>query len=95
MTKLKPKQVALVLQETGAVISHSALCLGVSRTALYKFLEKHPEVNSLRREIEDNQIDTAEFHIAQSIRAGDLGTIRWYLARKGKARGYSSRHELT
>lgn len=95
MTKLKPKQVALALQATGAVISHSALSLGVSRTALYKFLEKHPELNSLRREIEDNQLDTAEFHIAQSIRAGDLSTIRWYLERKGKARGYSCRHELT
>ncbi|MBF0678421.1 MAG: hypothetical protein IR164_05705 [Devosia sp.] len=95
MAKLEPEQVAVALQETGAIIMDTAGRLGVSRTALYKFLERHPELKRLRTEIEDGQIDVAELHIVEAIKAGEMSTIRWYLERKGKARGFSTRQEVT
>lgn len=93
--KLKAKDVALALNETGAIVFDAAGKLGVSRTALYKFLEAHPELKELRAEIEEELIDAAESHIVKAILAGDMKTVRWYMERKGKNRGYNTRVEQT
>lgn len=95
MTKLTEERVALALHETGAIIADAAQKLGVSRVALYRFIKKHSAMQDLRLEIENETIDLAEYHIVQAILAGDMKTIRWYLERKGRHRGYVTRSEQT
>jgi hypothetical protein len=58
-------------------------------------MQKHPELQDLRTEVEEELLDVAEFYIVQAIRAGDMKVIRWYLERKAKERGYSLRLEQT
>lgn len=95
MTKLTEERVAFALRETGAIVSEASRMLGVSRTALYRFLQNHHESSALRLEIDEELIDLAEAHIVKAIYAGDMKTVLWYLERKGKDRGYVNRQENT
>lgn len=95
MTILTEERVALALRDTGAIIANAAEKLGVSRLALYRFMKKHPAMQNLRLEIENETIDLAEYRVVQAILAGDLKTTRWYLERKGRGRGYVTRQEQT
>ena len=95
MVRLTEERVAEALRETGAIVSETSRKLGVSRTALYKFLQNHNGLLALRLEIEEELMDLAEAHIAKAIYSGDMKTVRWYLERKAKDRGYITRQETT
>jgi hypothetical protein len=41
-------------------------------------------------EVEDELLDVAEGHIARLVREGDRATVMWFLARKGRSRGYGA-----
>lgn len=93
--KLTPEAVADALPATGAILSDTAKVLGVTRQALFHFLEKHPELQALRADVEEEMLDVAESWVVAAIKAGDQKMIRWYLDRKGKSRGYTVRVEST
>ena len=93
--RLTKGRVAQALNATGAIVADTTGVLGVSRQALYKFMERHPDLRVLRTEIEEELLDIAESNVIAAIRAGDMKTVRWFLERKGKDRGYSTRQETT
>ena len=95
MARLTKASVEKALLEHAGILSKAAEALGVSRQAVYNFIEKNPELEDVRAEATEMLIDVAEGHMKTAIAAGDLKTIRWYLERQGKNRGYNTRSELT
>ncbi|TIP29395.1 MAG: hypothetical protein E5X67_07260 [Mesorhizobium sp.] len=92
--KLTQERVAKALTKTGAMVAETAKLLGVSRQSLYLFLQRYPELQQLRTEIEDEMLDEAEGHLATAVRNGDLDACMYYLSTKGKNRGFTTSVEI-
>lgn len=92
--RLTQDRVAKALTKSGAVIADAAAILGVTPQAVYQFMGKHPELQQLRSEIEDEMLDRAEAHLADAVIAGDLDACRYLLDRRGKSRGFTTRIEI-
>jgi len=67
----------------------------MSRQGVYNWLARHPELEEVRKEAEDSLLDIAEGHVHTFVVNGDAKMIRWFLDRKGKDRGYTTRVEST
>ena len=93
--RLTVENVKAAMIEHSGILLKAAEMLGCSRTAIYNFIEKHPEIEDVRREATERLIDVAEGHLKTVIMAGDMKSIRWYLERQGKNRGYTTRTETT
>lgn len=76
------------------ILSTIADRLGVSRPTVYKFTATHPEKTAeiLKAESE-RTLDHVETKLYDSINEGDVGSVKWYLSRKGASRGYSEKVE--
>jgi len=95
VARLTKDNVAKALAAHHGILSQAAQALGVSRVAIYKFIEKNPELNEVRAEATETLIDVAEGQLAKSLNDGDMKSVRWYLERQGKNRGYTTRVEQT
>ena len=62
--------------------------LGVSRGTLEIWLKKVPELVELIDHEREGTLDKAEENIKNKIEEGDIETSKWFLARKGRVRGY-------
>lgn len=95
MSKLNYDKVKLALETHNGIISYAAKACGVSRVTIYKFLDKHPELKEVREQATEELIDVAERYVQDAVEEKDMKTIRWFLERKGKERGYVTRQEQT
>jgi len=95
MAKLTVSKVEKALLEHNGILTKAAEALQCSRTALYKFIDNNPELEDIRAEATERLLDVAEGHLASAVNGGDMKTIRWYLERQGKNRGYTTRTEQT
>lgn len=95
MARLTKDNVAKALAAHHGILSKAAEALGVTRAGLYKFMERNPDLEEVRKEATETLIDVAEGHLATALQGGDLKSIRWYLERQGKNRGYTTRVEST
>lgn len=78
---IRVTDVRAALEHTHGIVSDIALAIGVSRQALYKWLEKHPElmdeIKSSRRILRDK----AASHLVQNIENNDQRAIEYVLDR--------------
>jgi len=79
----------------GGLHTYAAKYLGVDRSTLWRYLNKHPEVRKEIEEMEEELLDYAERKLLEKIQKGNLGAILFYLKCKGKKRGYIERQEIT
>ncbi|QJD54383.1 DNA-binding protein [Aminobacter phage Erebus] len=93
--KLSIKKVTEALMLHSGIILKTAEACGVTRKALYKFIEDHPELEEVREQARDCLLDVAEGHVASEVKRGEMKTTRWYLERMGRNRGYVTRVEET
>ncbi|MFT6075146.1 MAG: hypothetical protein ACJAZ1_002071 [Yoonia sp.] len=93
--KLNPDAVIAALDAVGGIKTAAAEMLGVARSTLYLFIAANPDVEKTIAEIEEKIVDLAEGKMLTSLKAGDGQMIRWFLERKGRSRGYSTRNEIT
>jgi len=77
------------------VMFHAAEMCGVHRHTVKRMCDLHPELEEARQHAEEELIDVGEGQVAAAVKAGDMKTVRWYLERKGKQRGYVTRNETT
>lgn len=75
-------------------ISTAAALLGNKRSRLDRYLKANPEFYEILENFTETLVDNAEAHSNAAVTT-DLVHTRWYLERKGKARGYNTRSELT
>lgn len=62
--------------------------MGVHRSAITRFMQKHPELAEFESEIIENQLDFTEAKLFEKIRNGDTRAITYYLDAKGQDRGF-------
>lgn len=92
--KLTIPKVRAALKESGGIMSQAAEALGVSRTAVYNFVNDYPELRTFRDEIREELLDTAESSILLAMMSGNLEIAKWYLTRMGVGRGWAERHQF-
>lgn len=95
MANLSVEKVAAALRAHNGIILKAAAACGVGRPTLYKFIKEHPELEDVRNECNEELLDVAESNITKALNEAELKTTRWFLERKGKDRGYTTRSEVT
>lgn len=95
MAKLSVAKAEAALRAHHGILLKAAEACGVSRLTFYKFMDKHPHLKEVRAECDETLLDVAEASVVQDLNRGEMKTTRWFLDRKGKDRGYTTRQEQT
>lgn len=95
MPTFSDAQLITALKETAGIPVLAAKKLGVTRQAVYARIKNDPVMGQWIEDIGAELIDAAEAVVADAILAKDKGMARWFLERKGKGRGYTTRTEVT
>jgi len=90
--KLKRANVVEKLRTAEGNITLAARLLGVSRFALYKFIEKH-ELGQLLEDSRAAIVDHAESGLRRAVLNGEPWAVSLTLRTIGRARGYVERSE--
>jgi hypothetical protein len=85
---LTPQAILGAIRRHGGLISLVARELGTSRQNIHQRIKASLELRTAVAAAEDELLDVAEGSIVQQLRQGDPSTVRWYLTRKGRSRGY-------
>lgn len=93
--KITKKKLLEALEKSGGLITFAAEMLNVDRTAIYKFLHRHPELQEDLERIRERMLDLAESKLYEKIKDGDTAAIFFYLKCLGKRRGYIERQEYS
>jgi len=89
--KFKNADIAVSLVKNSGVLILVAKDMGMSRESLVKRIDRHPYLQEIMAEIDAKILDIAEGKLFEALGKGDMATIRWYLERKGKSRGYATK----
>jgi hypothetical protein len=82
---------AALLRHAGN-ITGAAQALHMSRQALHARVQRSPELQTAARDAREQIADIADSKIVQSIKRGDMATVRWFADRQMRDRGYG-RHD--
>ncbi|HJZ57162.1 MAG TPA: hypothetical protein VKE74_19485 [Gemmataceae bacterium] len=70
-----------------------ARSFGVTRTAVWKFVQRYPELQEVAHDARETRLDNAESSLDRAILAGEPWAIQMVLKTLGKDRGYVERTE--
>ena len=93
--KLIKKTVAEALKKTNANISLAAKSLGVDRSSLYDFVNKHDDIKQLITDERESLVDIAESALKSAVIEKEAWAVCFTLKTIGKHRGYVERVEQT
>jgi len=85
------KKIVSAIKGTGGLKTAIAAKLGVHRETVLNYEKKYERVRQAIEEEKDKILDKAESNLFTRIQEGDEDTSKWFLARKGKNRGYSEK----
>lgn len=94
MTKLTIKNFKAALDGSYGVRATIAKKCNVHRSAITRFLQTHPKMLILLEEEQEKIIDIAENRLHSLINDKDVRAIKFFLATKGKSRGYVPKQEV-
>lgn len=80
---------------SGGIISVIAKRVGCAWHTANKYIKDYPTIKAAYADETESLVDLAESTVLKAIRDGDVGAAKWFLQTKGKARGYTERHEHT
>lgn len=89
----KAQQFIDVIPGTAGIITTIAQRVGCSWHTAKKYIDKYATVRQVYESECNAMLDTAELEAHKLIKKGDGSMIRWYLATKGRGRGYAERIE--
>lgn len=89
--KASTRKILNAIPGTGGLISDIAVKLGVHYHTVLNYEKKYESVRNAIQEERDEILDKAESNLFMRIKEGDEDTSKWFLARKGKHRGYSEK----
>lgn len=89
--KLSKKNVTAALESTGGVQSIAAEMLGVNKSSLTRYLDKHPDLRLFAQEQKETILDFAESHIMLAVKRGDWQACKYWADNFGQSRGYGAR----
>lgn len=94
MVRIKKAKFAEALKDSGGIITTIANRLGVSRQAIYKYLERFPEFKQDLEDETEKILDMAEISLFSQVKGRDIGATKYLLSTKGKRRGYVEKQEI-
>jgi hypothetical protein len=80
-------QFEAALRQSNGILSRAAEILKIKRQSVWGRAQK-PRWQKLIAEIEDHILDVGDSKILAAMNAADMTTVRWYMDRKGRKRGY-------
>ena len=89
--KASIRKIIKAIPGTSGLISAIATKLGVHYRTVLRYRDQHESVRHAIEEEKEKMLDTAESNIHVKIQEGDMDASKWFLARKGKDRGYSEK----
>ena len=89
--KASVKKILKAIPGTGGLKSAIAVKLGVHYRTILNYEAKYETVKQAIEEEKEKILDKAESVLFVKIQDGDEDTCKWFLARKGKQRGYSEK----
>ena len=92
---MRKNDVIDAIQKYNGNISAVARAFGVSRAAIYDYINKKPELKKMIQDERDAMVDSAESELYKLIKRGNLTALIFYLKTQGKQRGYVERNEIT
>lgn len=93
---LTPELIATILTKHSGNIRRTAMDLDVDRTTIYNYLNKYPELITLRDEVRENAVDEAETILEeQAIDERNTTALIFFLKTRGAKRGYGSQVQVT
>jgi hypothetical protein len=93
--KFTVKQVIDVLRQCAGVMLPAAEKLKVSRTTIWNYCQRHPEIKAALAEIDESMIDLAESHLLINAKQGKQWAVERILRTKGRKRGYGEGVEIS
>ncbi len=93
--KLIKAKVAEALKKTSANMSLAAKSLGVARSSLYDFVNKHPDLKEIISDERESLVDIAESALKSAVVGKEAWAVCFTLKTLGKGRGYVERVEQT
>lgn len=93
--KTRTTDIIDALRRKAGLIHLAAQDLGVSRDRLAKRIKRSAALQAVIREIREASLDIAEAKLTDLVLRGDPASVRFYLERLGKDRGYGNRTEVT
>lgn len=94
MAKLTKKKVEKAIILSYGIISDVARRCRVNRPAIYDFLSKYPELETLRTDMVEAALDLSEGKLISKIKRGHDWAIKYHLSTKGASRGYGKKLEI-
>ena len=76
-------------------ISAIARAFGITRSAIYDYIEKRPELKDIIQDERESILDDAESELFKQAKRGNLSALIFFLKTQGKKRGYVERSEIT
>jgi hypothetical protein len=75
-------------------IAMVAKSFNVSRTTVYNFMEKHPDVKDVLSDEREKMLDNVESSLYNQALEGNTTAMIFFLKTQGKGRGYVERQEI-
>lgn len=92
---MKKNDLVDAIRKYNGNISAIARSFGVTRSAIYDYLEKRPELKLLVEEERETILDDVESELFKQAKRGNLTALIFFLKTQGKKRGYVERSEIT
>jgi predicted DNA-binding protein YlxM (UPF0122 family) len=93
--KLAVKPLYDAIYQKDGNISEIARAFGVSRSTVYRKIEKHDSLQEALADARESFIDFAESKLRTEVKKGNITAIIFTLKTLGKHRGYVERQEIT
>lgn len=85
----------IALEEKLGIVTYAAAEVGIHRRTVYDWQESDPDFARAVREIDNRQLDFVEAALLKNIKDGCTRAQTFYLSTKGRARGYTTRVEIS
>ena len=95
MARITKKLVEERIYKYHGNLSAVARGVGRSRSWLYLYLEKNPDLWEAINEARETMLDNAESVLYQKVLAGSTPELLFFLKTQGKRRGYVERQEVS
>ena len=85
---------AAVLGSNG-IMTRVSNSLGCAYDTARKYMAMYPAAQAAFADEIEKVLDVAESKLFKAINSDDMESVKWFLSRRGKHRGYSERTEVT
>lgn len=87
-TKTRKKAMVEAMVQAMGVVSMACRSVELDRSTHYKWMKEDEEYRAAIDDIDSIVLDFAEHQLHKKIKQGNTAAIMFFLARKGKGRGY-------